>query len=73
MKDSKAESKEWWKVAEEYFTKELEKNLAQHNFEVYQKLEVYQKNFPDFIYGNLTSTEVSNQDEETEARPSGTT
>jgi len=30
MNDSKVESKEWWEVAEEYFTKELEKNLAQH-------------------------------------------
>ncbi len=29
MKDSKAKSKEWWEVAKEYFTKELEKNLAQ--------------------------------------------
>ncbi len=30
MKDSKAKSKEWWEVTEEYFTKELEKNLDQH-------------------------------------------
>jgi hypothetical protein len=29
MKDSKAKSKEWWEVVEEYFT-ELEKNMAQH-------------------------------------------
>jgi hypothetical protein len=28
MKDSEAESKEWWEVVKEYFTKELEKNLA---------------------------------------------
>jgi hypothetical protein len=28
MKDFNAESKEWWEVAKEYFTKELEKNLA---------------------------------------------
>jgi hypothetical protein len=28
MKDSEVESEEWWKVAEEYVTKELEKNLA---------------------------------------------
>jgi hypothetical protein len=28
MKDSKVESKEWWEVAKEYFTKELEKNVA---------------------------------------------
>ncbi len=30
MKDSEAKSKEWWEVAKDYFTKELEKNLAQH-------------------------------------------
>jgi hypothetical protein len=28
MKDSDAKSKEWWEVSKEYFTKELEKNLA---------------------------------------------
>jgi hypothetical protein len=28
MKDSKAKSEQWWEVEEEYFTKELEKNLA---------------------------------------------
>jgi hypothetical protein len=28
MKDSKVEYEEWWEVAEEYFTKELEKNLG---------------------------------------------
>jgi hypothetical protein len=28
MKDSEVESKEWWEVIEEYFTKKLEKNLA---------------------------------------------
>ncbi len=30
MKDSNAKSKEWWEVAKEYFTRELEKNHAQH-------------------------------------------
>ncbi len=30
MKDSEAKFEQWWEVAEEYFTKELEKNLAQH-------------------------------------------
>jgi len=35
------------------------------------KLEVYQKNFLNFICGNPTSTKVSIQDEETEARPNG--
>jgi hypothetical protein len=35
-------------------------------------LEAYQKNFLDFIYGSLTSTRVSCQDEETKVGPSGT-
>jgi hypothetical protein len=30
MKDSKVKYEEWWEVVEEYFTKELKKNLAQH-------------------------------------------
>jgi hypothetical protein len=37
------------------------------------KLEAYQKNFLDFIYGSLISIEVSSQDEETKTRPNGTT
>jgi hypothetical protein len=76
MKDFKAKSKEWWKVAEEYFTKELENNLARHRAKegiLRYKLESYQKKIPDFIYGNLTSIEISGQDEEIEARPTGTT
>ncbi len=76
MKDSEAEFEEWWEVVKEYFTKELEKNLAQHRSNeriLRYKLEVYQKNFPNFICGNPTNTEESNQDEETETRPSGTT
>ncbi len=75
MKHSKVESKEWWEVAEEYFTKELEKNLTQHRIDeriLRQKLETYQKNFPDFICGNPTSTKVSGRDEKTKVRPSGT-
>jgi hypothetical protein len=28
MKDFEAKSEEWWEVAKEYFTKELEKNLV---------------------------------------------
>jgi hypothetical protein len=32
-------------------------------------LEVYQKNFLDFVYGSPTSTKASNKDEEVEARP----
>jgi hypothetical protein len=35
------------------------------------KLEAYQKNFLDFIYGSPTSTKVSSHDEEIEAGPSG--
>jgi hypothetical protein len=35
------------------------------------KLEVYQKNFPNFIYGSPTSTEVLGQDEEIEVGPNG--
>jgi hypothetical protein len=37
------------------------------------KLEVYQNNFLDFMYGNPTSTEVLGQDEEIQVRPSGIT
>jgi len=53
MMDSEAEFEEWCEVAKEYFTKELEENLAQHrtNERIMQyKLEAYQKNFPNFIY-----------------------
>jgi hypothetical protein len=63
MKDSKAKYEEWWDVAEEYFTKELEKNLAQHRIDesiLRYKLEAYQNNFPDFICGSPTIIEVSN-------------
>jgi hypothetical protein len=28
MKDSDVESKEWWEVVEEYFAKELKKNMV---------------------------------------------
>ncbi len=28
MKDFDAKSKEWWEIVEEYFAKELEKNLV---------------------------------------------
>jgi hypothetical protein len=64
MKDFEAKSKEWWEVVEEYFTKELQKNLVQHKVDkriMRYKLEAYQKNFPNFICGNPTSTKVSNQ------------
>ncbi len=74
-KDFEAKSKEWWEVAEEYFIKEFEKNLTQHKADekiMKYKLEAYQKNFLDFICGNLTSIEISSQDEKIEARPNGT-
>ncbi len=70
MKYSKVEYEEWWEVAKECFTKELEKNLAQHKTNeriMRYKLEVYQKNFPNFVCGNPTSTEASNKDEDVEA------
>jgi hypothetical protein len=74
MKDFDVESKEWWEVVEKYFTKELEKNMAQHRVDeriLRYKLEAYEKNFPNFICGNPTSIEVSSQDEETKVGPSG--
>jgi hypothetical protein len=67
MKDSKAESKEWWEVVEEYFTKELEKKLVQHKADekiLRYKLEAYQKNFLDFIYGSPTSKKVLGHNKE---------
>jgi hypothetical protein len=30
MNDYEVESEEWWEVAKEYFTKELEKKMVQH-------------------------------------------
>jgi hypothetical protein len=74
MKDSKEKSKEWWEVGKEYFTKELEKNLAQHKADeriMRYKLEAYQKYFLNFIYGNPTSREVLGQNEETKVGPNG--
>jgi hypothetical protein len=47
MKDFKVEFEEWWEVAEECFTKELEKNLVQHRVNeriLKYKLEADQKN-----------------------------
>ncbi len=44
MKDFEVESKEWWEVGEEYFTKELEKNMVQHRTDekiLRYKLEIY--------------------------------
>ncbi len=75
MKDFKAKFEEWCEVAQEYFTKELEKNLAQHRVDeriLKYKLETYQKNFPNFICGSSTSTELLSHNEETKAGPNGT-
>ncbi len=75
MKDFEAQSKEWWEVVEEYYKKELEKNLTQHRVDeriLRFKLEAYQNNFPDFICGSPINIEVSSQDEEMKARPNGT-
>jgi len=61
MKDFKVESKEWWEVVEEYFTKELENNIAQHKTNeriLRYKLEAYQKKMLDFICGSPISTKV---------------
>ncbi len=74
MKDSEAKFEEWWEVVEEYFVKELEKNMAQHRANeriLKYKLEIYQKNFLDFMYGTPKSTKVQDKDEEAEARASG--
>jgi hypothetical protein len=60
-KDFDVEFEEWWEVAKEYFTKELEKNLAQHRIDeifLRYKLEAYQKNFPNYICDNPKNTEV---------------
>jgi len=65
--DSEVKFEEWWEDVEEYFTKELEKNLAQNRADeifLKYKLEAYQKNFLDFICGNPTSTKVLGQDKE---------
>jgi hypothetical protein len=53
----------------------LEKNLDQHRVHeriLRYKLEAYQKNFPNFIYRSSISIDLSGQDEDTEAGPSGT-
>jgi hypothetical protein len=53
----------------------LENNLAQHRadeFILKYKLEAYQNNFPNFIYGSPISIKVLGQDEETEVGPNGT-
>jgi hypothetical protein len=73
MKDSDAEFKEWWELAKEYFTKELEKNMVQHRANernLRYKLEIYYNFFPEFVYGNPTSRETLSQDEEVEVGPS---
>ncbi len=44
MNDFEAKFEEWWEVVEEYFIKELEKNLVQHKVDekiLRYKLEAY--------------------------------
>ncbi len=44
MKDTEAKFEEWWEVVEEYFTKEMKKNLVQHRVDeviLRYKLEDY--------------------------------
>ncbi len=75
MKDFEAKYEEWWEVTEEYFIKELEKNLLQHRADetiMRYLLESYQKKFLDFIRGSPISIKVLGQDEEIEAGPRGT-
>jgi hypothetical protein len=63
-------------VAKKYFTKELEKNLAQHKAAkryLRYKLEVYQNNFLDFFCCSPISTKASDKDEEVKVRPNETT
>jgi hypothetical protein len=53
----------------------LEKNLAQQKIDgrtLKYKLEIYQRNFLNFVCGSPTSTEALGWDEGTEAGPSGT-
>ncbi len=58
IKDFEEKYEEWWEVVEEYFTKEMENNLAQHRADeniLKQKLEAYS----NFIHGSPISTKVS--------------
>jgi hypothetical protein len=74
MKDFEVEYEEWWEVAKEYFTNELENNLVQHRVDesiLRYKLEIYQKNFLDFICGSPTSTKASKKYEEVEVGANG--
>jgi hypothetical protein len=76
MKDFEAKFEEWWEVVEEYFAKELESNLVHRRIDeviLKYKLEIYQKNLLDFVYGSPISTEASGQYEETKGGPSKTT
>ncbi len=62
IKDFEEKYEEWWEVVEEYFTKEMENNLAQHRADeniLKQKLEAYQKKNSNFIHGSPISTKVS--------------
>jgi hypothetical protein len=53
----------------------LEKNLTQHKADeriVRYKLEAYQKNSPNFIYGSPISIKVFGQDDDSKTRPNRT-
>jgi len=74
MKDFNAKFEEWWEVVKEYFTKELENNIAQHKVDekiLRYKLEAYQNNFLDSICCSPISIKVTGPNEEIEARLSG--
>jgi hypothetical protein len=51
MKDSDAESKEWWEVGEKYGST-VDERIVRY------KLKVYQRNILDFVYGSGTSIEA---------------
>ncbi len=62
-------------VAKKYFTRELEKNLAQHKVAkryLRYKLEVYQNKFLDFFCCSPINTKASDKDEEVKVRPNET-
>ncbi len=74
MKYFEAKFEEQWEVVEDYFIKQLKKNMAQYRANeriLRYKLEAYQMNFPDYICGNPTSTKVSRHNEDTKIGPSG--
>jgi hypothetical protein len=54
--------------------KRVGENFTQHGVHeknLRYKLEIYQRNFPKFVYGNPTSIDTLSQDEEIEIGPNG--